>query len=365
MSLENESTQAGASEDNIVAIPPTQDDGPLTLREAARSVTDWRHKQAAGEEQPAESAPEATAEESAVEADAAPPEEAPGETQEVEPAEDLPPIDPPRSWTKDEKDRFKSLPRETQEYIASREQERERTVRQSQNEAAEQRKAIEAERSKVEQARQQYESALPILLQTLSANYNADFADIKTIQDVQRLSVEDPLRYTQWDAHQKQIAAVQQEIAAAQQRQAHERNQQLIDFRKREAELFIERAPEFADEAQRAKLQSSAVSVLKDLGFKDNELADYWNGERDISIHDHRFHLLVRDAIKLREMQEKAKQVKAVPKPPVQRPGVPQGKNAAREAEIQALNKQLETAKGVTALRIAAKLTQMERAARR
>jgi hypothetical protein len=53
----------------------------------------------------------------------------------------LPPIDPPRSWTKAEKERFQSLPRETQEYLHTREQEREREFRRGQNEAAEQRKA--------------------------------------------------------------------------------------------------------------------------------------------------------------------------------------------------------------------------------
>ena len=362
MSLETEGAPS-ASEDNIIAIPPTQDDGPLTIREAARSVTDWRRKSAAGEEQPAESATEATAEaESAVEADAAPPQEAPGET-EVQAEPELPPIEPPRSWTKDEKDRFKSLPRETQEYVASREQEREREVRRSQNEAAEKLKGLTAKEQAVEQARHQYESALPILLQSLTASYNADFADIQTIQDVQRLAKEDPFRYSQWDAQQKQVAAVQQEVAAAQQRQAQEKQQQLNDFMRREAELFAEKAPEIADEAQRQKLQSSAVSVLKDLGFKEEELAAYWRGEKDISIHDHRLQLLVRDGIQLREMREKAKAVKAVPKPPVQRPGVSQGKNAMREAEIQALNKQLDSATGVNALRIAARLTQMGRAA--
>src|ERR1019366_10067743 len=32
-----------------------------------------------------------------------------------------PPIEPPRSWTKEAKERFASLPRDTQEYLAARE----------------------------------------------------------------------------------------------------------------------------------------------------------------------------------------------------------------------------------------------------
>lgn len=356
----NEAGPAGSEQ--IAIIPPTQDNSPLTVSEAARSVIDWRRKSAA--EQSAESAPAATAgQESAAEADAAPQNEATGETQDNDQAE-LPPIERPRSWGKDKEAAWAKLDRETQEYLRDYDSETTKLRRTAQNEAAEQRKAVEAELAKVTQQRQQYESALPVLLQTLSANYQAEFADIQTIQDAQRLAREDPLRYTQWDAHQKQVVAIQQEIVASQQRQTLEKQQQLGEFMRRESELFVEKAPEFADETQRQKLQSSAVSVLRDLGFKDEELGAYWRGERDISIHDHRLQLLVRDSIKLREMQANAKTIKAAPKPPVQKPGVPQGRDAVREAQIADLNKQLSSARGTNAIRIAARLTTLEREAR-
>src|SRR5690349_17771699 len=44
--------------------------------------------------------------------------EAPGETQEADPAA-WPPIAPPRSWTKDAKAHWQTLPRETQAYVAA------------------------------------------------------------------------------------------------------------------------------------------------------------------------------------------------------------------------------------------------------
>ena len=91
------------------------------------------------------------------------------------------------------------MPRETQEYLASREQERDREIRRSQNEAAEQRKALDAERSKVEQARAQYESALPQLLETLQQQQAGEFGDVKTLADVEKLAREDWPRYLQWD----------------------------------------------------------------------------------------------------------------------------------------------------------------------
>jgi hypothetical protein len=76
-----------------------------------------------------------------------------------------------------------------------------------------------------------------------------------------------------------------------------------------------------------------------------------------LSFHDHRFLLLLRDAIRLREAEGKARDVHARPVPPVQKPGVALPKGAARDAHIQNLSKQLDSARGLEALRLAAQLT--------
>lgn len=305
---------------------------PAAINDAARAAM-------AGPVETPESAP----------ADAAPPQEVPGTpTNELEPAEP-PPIEPPRSWTKDEKDRFKSLPRETQEYISSREQEREREFRRSQNEVAEQRKAIEADRSKVDQARQQYESALPILLQNLQSAMAGEFADIQTMADVQRMANEDFPRYVRWDAQQKQLAAVQQEIVGAQQRQAQERAAKLEDFKVTEQSKLLESLPELADGSKFKETQEAAVTVLRDLGFKDDELGAYWRGESDISIHDHRFQRLLIEASLYRQDQQKKKtqiqelKSKAEQKPPVVRPGAAQPRQSSADAQLQALRQKAFT----------------------
>ena len=159
----------------------------------------------------------------------------------------LPPIEPPRSWTKEDKDLFTSLPRATQERIAERERSREGDFNRRQQEAAEKSKALEAERSKAEQARQQYEAALPQLLQTLQQQQAGEFADIKTLADVERLAREDWPRYALWDVQQKKIAEVAQHLALAQQRQAQERVQQFSEFARREDDLFKEKVPDMAD----------------------------------------------------------------------------------------------------------------------
>ena len=338
-------------------------DGPLSIREAARSWSDARYKREAEETKPEEPQPEAQPPETELSAEdnAAPPEEAPGETQETEPAEELPPIDPPRSWTKDEKERFNTLPRETQEYIASREQERERDIRRSQNESAEQRKALEAELGKATQARQQYETALPILMENLQSAMAGEFSDIKTMADVQRMAADDFPRYVRWDAQQKQIAAVQQEIIASQQRQDADRRSKLQEFMASEGVKLVEALPELADRQKMSQAQESALAVLRDLGFKDDELGASYRGEKDISVHDHRFQRLVHEAALYRDGQAKAKVIKAKPLPPPQRPGTGKPAGSDTVSQIQALEKQLSTASPNQALRLGAQIMKLRR----
>src|SRR5215831_8612256 len=110
-----------------------------------------------------------------------------GADRQQEPA----PIEPPRSWTKEDKELFTSLPRATQERIAERERSRESDFLRRQNEAAEKLKGLNAKEQAVEQARQTYETALPQLLQTLQQQQAGEFADIKSMADVERLARED------------------------------------------------------------------------------------------------------------------------------------------------------------------------------
>ena len=364
MSLETDTGTAG-SETPDIAVHKAGGEGPMSVLDAARSLADWRNKKAAATPEPqanAESAPEATAEpvkKSAPEqseADAAPPQEATGETQEAE-QDDSPPIEPPRSWTKEAKDRWQSLPRETQEYLAEREQDRDRAVRQSQNEAAELKKGLTAKEQAVEQARQQYESALPIMLNELQGMMAGEFADIRSMADVQKLANEDWPRYVRWDAQQKQVAAVQQQITIASERQNQERAQKLNEFKARETEALHDKVPELRDEKKRVALTASIITTLKDTyGFTDNDLGELSSGARELPLYDHRLLMMAIDAHKYREAQKAQKQVTAKPLPQVQKPGVTQGRNAGRDQEIQNLSKQLDKATGINALRIATEL---------
>jgi hypothetical protein len=334
---------------SVVEIPTTGDNAVMSARDAARTLASYRHKrtetptetQPATPERPQPAAPQATTE-SADEAVAAPLEtEATGETQATDPASE-PPLELPRSWTKDRAEPWAKLDRGTQEFLLDHDRKASAEVRRSQNEAADARKAVEADRAKVEQARTQYETALPALLDTIQQQQNLEFADVKTIDDVQRLAREDWPRYVMWDAQQKRIAAVNQQVEASKQRQTQERQQKLGQFAQRESELFAEKAPEFADPAKKTKLQESAVSVLRDLGFQDQELGEMWRGEKELSLHDHRLQLLLLDGVRYREAKAVTAKATAKPVPPVQRPGVSQPRGAAAAADVQNLSKRLD-----------------------
>jgi hypothetical protein len=268
----------------------------------------------------------------------------PGETtdQQSEPEVELPPIEPPRSWTKEEKEEFASYPREAQEKIARREQERESALRRGQNEAAEKLKGLTAKEQAAEQARQQYEAALPALLQSLSEEMQGEFADVKTLADVNRLAAEDPFRFAKYQAKQMQVAAIQREAQQAQERQSQEYRQQWSAFASKEDQTFADKVPEMADPAKAKQIADSAVSVLHDHGFTDQELAKLWNGEASISLRDHRLQLLIRDAVRLRDAQKVAAKPAPKPVPQVQRPGVAQARASSGDAQIQALQKRFD-----------------------
>src|SRR3982074_2862993 len=296
MDLKSEAALHGSEQSPITQSPihtvpapaaaPPPGAQPMDAREPARSLAAWRHNRDQqpdkSKDQPQPGAPRAQGAAVPQVAQESIPAQAgydagklpapPGETQDADPAAsdpradagtDLPPIEPPRPWTKEDKDLFTSLPRDAQERVAERERSREGDFSRRQQEAAEKSKALEAERSKAEQARQQYEGALPQLLQTLQQQQAGEFADIKTLADVERLAREDWPRYALWDVQQKKIADVAQQLMLTQQRQAHDRMQHFSEFARRQDDLFKEKVLDMADAKKAAELQTAALAVLK------------------------------------------------------------------------------------------------------
>jgi hypothetical protein len=339
------STEAPAETTSPDYAPPVRPIGvgedPMdSVRAAARRLaqrrTEKRQEAATSAPEPVAAEPEPITESATEEvADAAPVEIQPSsETKAPEPAE-LPPIEAPLSWSRADKETFYALPRETQERVAERERARDVEFRRYQNQSAETQRALESQMKAAEEMRQQYETALPMVLQIAQANYDAEFSDVRSMEDVRRLSREDPLRYTAWDARQKELSALQQEHKASEERANNERAQNWNTFAQREDQRFAEKVPELADPEKAKVLRDSAVRTLKDVwGFSDEEIAQNWNGPW----RDHRVQLMLLDAVKHRQAQEAKERVKAKPIPPVtQRPGAAQPKGSQFSTEIKAL----------------------------
>jgi hypothetical protein len=272
---------------------------------------------------------------------AAPAEEQPsGEAPKAAEPENLPPIEPPRSWTQAEKERFQSLPRETQEYLHTREQEREREFRRSQNEAAEERKAAKAEREQAEKARQQYEAKLPTLMQTLQEA--GPFADIRSMADVEKLQQEDPFRFQAFQLHQWKLQAAQAELAETNSRQAQEQHSKWTDHVQKENALAAELIPELADKEKGPALTNRVANeILPEYGFTPAELNALASGSEKLSIFDHRMQRLLHTAVKYADIQKAKVAATAKPAPQVQRPGAAKPQGAAQSETIQNLKSNL------------------------
>ncbi len=349
------------------SAPAPENTTPISARDAARALSQARWEKQkrpeASEPAPQEPAAEPPKELAATPTDD-PPQEAHVETtdEQSEPAQ--PPIVPPGSWTKEEKERFQTYPRELQAYLSEREQQRDRSVRQSQNEAAEKLKAVTAQEQAAAQLRQQYEQVLPQLMHTLQEQQAGQFADIKSQADVDRMTTEDPLRYLQWTAHHQKVAAVQKEMQVAQERQAAEYKNQWNEFVRKQDKILSERLPELADKARASKIGESAVEVLRDLGFDDQEMRQLWNGEASLSLRDARIQHLLVENVRFREGQELAKKAVSTPKPlpPVQKPGTAPQRGASAASTISNLSAKLDQ---TGSIKDAAALLTARRAAQR
>jgi len=338
MSDENLASNGGGG-DNISIIESLPDTpASMNVSEAARALQAARQrKYSAPEAAPLEAAPEP---ESSPQGDAAPPQEATGETQEADPVEE-PSLGLPRSWTKDQTEHWSKLDRATQEFLLEHDRKSSEAVRRSQNEAAEVRKAIEAERKQVEQKRLQLEAELPALLETLSQQQLGSFSDIQTMADVERLAMDDPFRFSQWQAQQMKIAAARQkhEQLKAETAQAAQLNWQ--KFANEQDVLAVEKIPDLADAKKAPKLQQQAAEYLQDIGFNRNELAATWDGHEKFSLRDARLQQIILDASRYRELKAKPPVPAAKPVPQVQRPGVSQPRGASDTQHLQALSAKL------------------------
>lgn len=341
MTDQNAAPAADAAPGPIDYAPPADTQEALSIDDAMRLLSEPpKEKQEAESAEPAKAA---TAEqESTPQGEDGDQETDPAEqqTQADEPEAELPPIEPPRSWTKEEKEAFAKWPREAQESISRVASTREAEFRRSQNEAAEARKAIEAELGKAKQLQTEYETKLPQLVKTLETALQNDFADIQTMNDVRKLQAEDPFRFQQWQLRQMELAEAHRQNNEVAAREESDRATKWTDHVQKENAAFIDSLSD-ADKGKINDRLRAAPEFLEARGFTKQELTDLASGKERLSIYDHRIQSLILDGMKYREIQNAPKAVAKPNLPPVQRPGAKQPASAAKAQSIQALNQQL------------------------
>lgn len=196
---------------------------------------------------------------------------------------------------------------------------------------AEQRKAIEAEKAKVEEAarlRDQYAQRLQVIEQMLTQSPQEDLAALKET---------DPIGYAVKMAEQvereKQLAAVRQERMQLAQRQQAEQQQRLQAHLSQEAERLRAAIPEMADEVKGEVVRKEIKDFARSIGFSEQELSQ---------VYDHRAVLTLYKAMQYDKLQKSkpatAKRVAEAPK--TLRPGAAQQSNPSQD-EVKKLKSQL------------------------
>lgn len=294
----------GGSDDPIIAAEPT-------LEDRFAAISD---EQVEEPETEAAEAPEANAEPDLT------PDDVPEEASEDAEQADEPPIKPPVSWTAEEQEEFKGLPRALQETLTRRESEREKFVQSKAQEAKQARAAVEREAT----------AALQQLQDNYAAQVQSLLPPIPERPTHQQLA-EDPWTYgPQMDAYENAVAQhqwAQQQLHSLQtqrgQAEQAARQQALLQ----EQEALQDALPEWFDPVEGPKLHAEMKSIAHDLGYSAEQLNDATASEilalqkiSHLKAKADKYDTLMKDKM------ERVRAAKELPK--VSKPGVPQGKGA-------------------------------------
>lgn len=177
---------------------------------------------------------------------------------------------------------------------------------------AEQRKAVEAERTKIEEAakvRDQYAQRLAIIEQMLTAQPEENLAELKE---------NDPIQYAVKVAERaerdKQLAAIRQERQTLAMRQQAEQQERLQNHLAQEGERLRSAIPDFADPVKGEVIRKEVKEFAKSIGFSDQELAQ---------LYDHRAVITLYKAMQYDKLQKSRPEAtkKVTQAPRMMRPG--------------------------------------------
>jgi Tfp pilus assembly protein PilN len=149
---------------------------------------------------------------------------------------------------------------------------------------AEQRKAVEAERVKIEEAaktRETYSQRLQVIEQLLQQQSQGE--------DLSSLKAEDPIAYAVAMAEKverdKQLQAVQMERQRVQQEQAAHQQVLLQKHMQSEQQKLVEAIPEFKDDVKAEVVRRDIRNYAKSIGFTDQELSQVYDSRAVLALY--------------------------------------------------------------------------------
>jgi hypothetical protein len=149
---------------------------------------------------------------------------------------------------------------------------------------AEERKAVEAERQAVQEAkamRDQYAQRLEIIEQMLNQPQEAE--------NLEYLKETDPIGYAvkvaEMSQKEKQLSQVRAERERIMQQQEYDRQQQMRQMISVESEKLVAAIPEYADPNKGETIRKEIRSFGKQMGFSDEELANVFDSRAVLTLY--------------------------------------------------------------------------------
>lgn len=267
-------------------------------------------------------------------------EEADDEPEPEAEVDELPPIEAPVSWDAEAKAKFAELPRDTQEYLAKREGERERFVQQKSQEAA--RAKQESERAAYQQLAE-IERGYAQHIESLASQFTVREPDMALLAENPALYAQQARAYQNAQAQQQQLQRQAQELAEqARQRDAYAEQQ----YHAQQQQILVESFPEYLDPTTGPKLQQELSAVAREMGYSP-ELIAQARADDILAMKaaaDWRAKAQKYDALMSQKMA-KVRSAKGLPK--VATPGVAQGSEQSRQARATAAFDRAKSAKSI------------------
>lgn len=217
-----------------------------------------------------------------------------------------PVIAAPESWPQEQREKFSQLPSDLQKVIAEREADQKSAFNRHVNEAVEAKRVAEATRQSLAETLNTYLAN--------AVNFDPVVAEgVKT--NWAQLAQDDPMEYV---AKKSVFDQRVSELQEAQRTRDTIAQQQFVEVRQREAHALLEKAPDWARDPS---IYQKEWPRIVENGVKQYGLT----GAEMENVSDHRYVLVLRDALRYRETvaaQESLVSKKAPPQPgKVQAPG--------------------------------------------